>query len=114
MEMVAGLPQKKLQVVGDIPIDDRKDKTASAIEPAYLPATSMRRIACGIENPSNTGTACVTPSPESRTMPVVRPDAYLQEMTVRFYESLTFDTDNDKTACTEVKRAGTLKVSNNI
>jgi len=47
-------------------------------------------------------------------MPVVRPDAYLQEMTVRFYESLTFDTDNDKTACTEVKRAGTLKVSNNI
>jgi hypothetical protein len=44
---------------------------------AYLPAMSIRRIACGMENPSNTGTACVTPSPESRTIPVVRPDEYL-------------------------------------
>ena len=43
----------------------------------YLPAISTLRIACGIENPSNTGTACVTPSPESNTIPVVRPDAYL-------------------------------------
>ena len=43
----------------------------------YLPAMSTRRIACGIEKPSNTGTACVTPSPESRTMPVVRPVEYL-------------------------------------
>lgn len=34
-------------------------------------------MACGIENPSNTGTACVTPSPESRTIPVVLPDEYL-------------------------------------
>jgi hypothetical protein len=32
-----------------------------------------------MENPSNTGTACVTPSPESKTMPVVRPEAYLRQ-----------------------------------
>lgn len=44
----------------------------------YLPATSTRRIACGIEKPSKTGTACVTPSPESNTIPVVRPDEYLK------------------------------------
>jgi hypothetical protein len=30
-----------------------------------------------MENPSKTGTAWVTPSPESRTIPVVRPDEYL-------------------------------------
>jgi len=35
-------------------------------------------MALGIENPSKTGTVCVTPSPESRTIPVVRPDEYLQ------------------------------------
>ena len=34
-------------------------------------------MACGIEKPSKTGTACVTPSPESKTMPVVRPEEYL-------------------------------------
>ena len=33
-----------------------------------------------MENPSNTGTACVTPSPESRTIPVVRPEEYLQRV----------------------------------
>ncbi len=40
------------------------------------PATSTRRIALGIEKPSYTGTACVTPSPESSTMPVVLPEEY--------------------------------------
>jgi hypothetical protein len=44
---------------------------------AHRPARSILRIACGIEKPSNTGTACVTPSPESRTIPVVRPEEYL-------------------------------------
>jgi hypothetical protein len=29
------------------------------------------------ENPSNTGTVCVTLSPESSTIPVVRPEEYL-------------------------------------
>ena len=42
------------------------------------PAMSTLRIAWGIENPSYTGTAWVTPSPESSTIPVVRPDEYLQ------------------------------------
>jgi len=41
------------------------------------PAMSIRRIACGIAKPSYTGTECVTPSPESMTTPVVRPEAYL-------------------------------------
>jgi hypothetical protein len=41
------------------------------------PAMSTLRIACGIEKPSYTGTAWVTPSPESSTIPVVRPDEYL-------------------------------------
>jgi hypothetical protein len=54
----------------------------------YLPATSTLRIACGIENPSNTGTAWVTPSPESKTMPVVRPDEYLE-----IFSRLKGDTD---------------------
>lgn len=43
-----------------------------------LPAISTRRIACGIEKPSYTGTACVTPSPQSNTIPVVRPEEYLE------------------------------------
>ena len=30
--------------------------------------------------PSYTGTVCVTPSPESRTTPVVRPDAYRERI----------------------------------
>jgi hypothetical protein len=37
-------------------------------------------MACGIENPSKTGTACVTPSPESNTIPVVLPDEYLSSV----------------------------------
>jgi len=45
------------------------------------PATSIRRIAAGIAKPSYTGTAWETPSPESRTIPVVRPEAYLTENT---------------------------------
>ena len=45
----------------------------------YRPATSTLRMAWGMEKPSKTGTACVTPSPESRTIPVVRPEEYLQE-----------------------------------
>ena len=40
------------------------------------PATSILVIACGMENPSYTGTACVTPSPLSNTTPVVRPLEY--------------------------------------
>jgi len=40
----------------------------------YRPAMSTRLIAWGIANPSKTGTACVTPSPESNTIPVVLPD----------------------------------------
>ena len=44
----------------------------------HRPATSTLRMACGMENPSNTGTACVTPSPESNTIPVVRPEEYLR------------------------------------
>lgn len=36
-----------------------------------------------MENPSNTGTACVTPSPESSTIPVVRPDEYLRISIIR-------------------------------
>lgn len=47
------------------------------LEPTHLPAMSTLRIACGMENPSYTGTACVTPSPESSTIPVVRPEEYL-------------------------------------
>lgn len=62
-----------------------------------LPATSIRLMLLGIANPWKTGTACDTPSPESRTSPVVFPDAY-----------------SDSTACTEVYRAGTLNVSNSI
>ena len=62
-----------------------------------LPATSIRRMLLGIANPSYTGTACDTPSPESKTIPVVRPDAY-----------------SESTACIEVKRAGTLNVSKSI
>lgn len=50
---------------------------------AYLPARSIRRIACGIEKPSKTGTACVTPSPESSTIPVVRPEEYLHLSAIR-------------------------------
>ena len=72
-------------------------------------------MAWGIENPSNTGTACVTPSPESSTIPVVRPEEYLLIPTLvntsRLVHSTTY---SDKTACTEVNKAGTLKVSKNI
>lgn len=38
---------------------------------------STRMMEWGIANPSYMGTACVTPSPASRTTPVVRPVAYL-------------------------------------
>ena len=38
-----------------------------------LPAMKFFLTACGIENPSNTGTVWVTPSPESQTIPVVLP-----------------------------------------
>mmetsp|Transcript_36071 Transcript_36071/g.58282 ORF Transcript_36071/g.58282 Transcript_36071/m.58282 type:complete len:207 (-) Transcript_36071:66-686(-) len=61
------------------------------------PATSIRVMECGIANPSYIGTACVTPSPESKTTPVVRPDAYKL-----------------RTACKEINRAGTLRVSKKI
>ena len=33
----------------------------------------MVEIACGMANPSKIGTACVIPSPESSTVPVVLP-----------------------------------------
>lgn len=57
----------------------------------------MRRMLLGIAKPSYTGTACETPSPESSTMPVVRPLAY-----------------RDKTAWMDVCSAGTLNVSKRI
>ena len=47
--------------------------------------------------PSYTGTECVTPSPQSSTMPVVRPDAY-----------------KDNIACSATYKAGTLNFSKNI
>jgi hypothetical protein len=47
------------------------------VNEAYLPAISIRRMAWGMANPSYTGTECVTPSPESKTIPVVLPDEYL-------------------------------------
>ena len=43
------------------------------------------------------GTACVTPSPASRTTPVVRPVAY-----------------RESTACSDTNSAGTLNVSKKI
>lgn len=45
-------------------------------------------MAWGIENPSKTGTACVTPSPESRTIPVVRPEEYLTNSEARELKKL--------------------------
>ncbi len=39
-----------------------------------LPAMSNLRVKCGRANPSNTGQICVTPSPESTTTPVRRPE----------------------------------------
>jgi len=62
-----------------------------------LPATSIRLMLFGMAKPWNTGTACDTPSPQSKTMPVVFPDAY-----------------SERTAWTEAYKAGTLKVSNRI
>ena len=47
--------------------------------------------------PSYTGTAWVTPSPESNTTPVVLPDAY-----------------NDNVACGDTNNAGTPNVSKKI
>ena len=44
---------------------------------SYRPARSTLMIECGMAKPSNIGTACVTPSPESNTTPVVLPVAYL-------------------------------------
>lgn len=72
---------------------------------------SIRRIACGIENPSNTGTACVTPSPESNTIPVVLPDEYLSSAPDHTELRGTYKLS---TAWTLVKKAGTLNVSKNI
>jgi len=40
-----------------------------------LPARLILPTAEGNENPSNIGTVCVTPSPESTTIPVVLPEA---------------------------------------
>ena len=41
-----------------------------------LPAVKFFLTACGIENPSKTGTVWVTPSPESHTKPVNFPHEY--------------------------------------
>ena len=74
VEMVSGFSKQQLEVLRHVPIRSiTGHRHDSKIITTHLPATSTRRIACGMENPSNTGTACVTPSPESRTMPVVRP-----------------------------------------
>lgn len=85
MEVVARLPQQQLQVVRDVSARTvgesvGAETVAIAIDcshgnKAHRPARSTLRIACGIEKPSKTGTACVTPSPESSTIPVVRPEA---------------------------------------
>lgn len=61
------------------------------------PATSARTIACCSANPSYTGTANVTPSPESSTTPVVAPDAYSASV-----------------ACGDTNRAGTRNFSKKI
>jgi hypothetical protein len=52
---------------------------------------------CGKAKPSKMGTECVTPSPESKTTPVVRPVEYKLS-----------------TACIDMYKAGTLNVSKNI
>ena len=80
----------------------------------YRPATSTRRIACGKANPSKTGTACVTPSPESSTIPVVLPDAYLMLRVSICHFVGCGKTDNAKTAWIVVNSAGTLNVSKKI
>lgn len=61
------------------------------------PAMSFLMIECGRAKPSKIGTECVTPSPESRITPVVRP----VEQRLR-------------TACIEMCNAGVLKVSKKI
>lgn len=57
----------------------------------HLPATSIRVIACRTANPSYTGTQCVTPSPESKTTPVVRPDAYRLNIALLLIAKQVFD-----------------------
>jgi len=82
VEMVYGLSEQELEVLRDVPegsVTDTVQGTLGKPARTHLPATSTLRMACGMEKPSKTGTACVTPSPESRTMPVVRPDAYLHD-----------------------------------
>lgn len=106
-------------MIGHVPADACQKvrfPNGSGVGTTYLPATSTRRMACGIENPSNTGTACVTPSPESRTIPVVRPEEYLHRWSEPEAERTRMvpDTYRDNTAWTEIYRAGTLKVSKNI
>lgn len=60
------------------------------------------------------GTACVTPSPESKTTPVTRPVAYLFQWKKHYsiYTSCNIveyeNTYKLKTACIETKRAGAL------
>ena len=54
-------------------------KSKSKCSVISLPAKSILSIAYGILNPSKTGTTWVTPSPESRTIPVVLPVVNLNE-----------------------------------
>ena len=61
------------------------------------PARSRRWIACGSAYPSYMGTVWLTPSPQSSTMPVVRPEAY-----------------SESTAWMATYIAGALNVSNMI
>lgn len=77
--MMTGFAKQKLEMICHIPGSQIVYQVSfhEASIGTYRPATSTLRIACGIENPSKTGTACVTPSPESRTIPVVLPDEYL-------------------------------------
>ena len=97
VEVVTGLAEKQLQVFRDIsmrykshPIRDLSEIDDSfptrriirvifllQSSVTYLPAISTRWMAWGIAKPSYTGTEWVTPSPESRTTPVVLPDEYL-------------------------------------
>jgi hypothetical protein len=80
--VVTGFAEEKLEVICNVSLEGGHLLSTLCLELVltrhpYLPAMSTLRMACGIENPSYTGTACVTPSPESRTRPVVRPDEYL-------------------------------------
>jgi len=82
---------------------------------------SFRITECGNAKPSKIGTECVTPSPESKTTPVVRPVEYLcffiKNLFIFFFFSLFYleiQTYKLRTACIDIYKAGTLNDSKNI